>query len=108
MEKIKIRLLDRQSELLARLERTHEHLMHKQPGSPNSHEQLTETANDDVVQALDQEGREELVLVMRALDRIDSGEYYTCTVCGKEIGAARLEAIPYTDRCVNCAKNGSR
>ena len=93
LEKIKIRLLDRQSELLARLERTHEHLMHKQPGSPNSHEQLTETANDDVVQAL---------------DRIDSGEYYTCTVCGKEIGAARLEAIPYTDRCVNCAKNGSR
>ncbi len=30
-----------------------------------------------------------------------------CTICGKEIPAERLEALPETKRCVECArKNG--
>lgn len=97
-------LLARQAELQARLSRTHQHLFHKQaPVSANFHERSVETANDDLVQALDLEGREELAQVVQALSRIESGDYLSCAVCGGEIGLPRLEALPYTDRCVRCA-----
>jgi RNA polymerase-binding transcription factor DksA len=38
-----------------------------------------------------------------ALDRMDNGTYGTCQSCLKKIPAARLEAIPYTRFCVECA-----
>jgi RNA polymerase-binding transcription factor DksA len=38
-----------------------------------------------------------------ALQRIDDGTYGTCDRCGKPIAAARLEAIPYTAFCIECA-----
>lgn len=37
-----------------------------------------------------------------ALGRIDHGDYGRCTRCGTRIERERLEAIPYTRRCVNC------
>ena len=44
-----------------------------------------------------------LQLVEDALKRFDNGTYGVCVVCGREIGAARLEAIPYTPYCLNDA-----
>lgn len=44
--------------------------------------------------------------VVAALERIDSDDYGTCTNCGKEIPAARLEAVPQAPLCVTC-KQGS-
>jgi DnaK suppressor protein len=41
--------------------------------------------------------------VRAALARIDDGAYGTCQSCLKKISAARLEAIPYTRFCVECA-----
>jgi DnaK suppressor protein len=38
--------------------------------------------------------------VDEALARIDSGMYGTCTVCGKPIPDARLEAVPWTPYCI--------
>ena len=37
-----------------------------------------------------------------ALDKVDEGTYGTCEVCGKQIGAARLEFRPTSTRCVDC------
>lgn len=39
-----------------------------------------------------------------ALKKIDDGTYGTCERCGKMISAARLEAIPYTPYCIDCAE----
>ncbi|HEU4321186.1 MAG TPA: TraR/DksA C4-type zinc finger protein [Acidimicrobiia bacterium] len=41
--------------------------------------------------------------VDRALARLDEGTYGMCEVCGLEIPAARIEALPATTRCVTCA-----
>src|SRR5438270_5442114 len=41
--------------------------------------------------------------IAAALDRIDAGTYGQCQECGKQIPAERLEAIPYTPYCVQCA-----
>jgi RNA polymerase-binding transcription factor DksA len=38
-----------------------------------------------------------------ALTRIDEGTYGTCEHCGKAIPEARLQALPATSRCVDCA-----
>jgi DnaK suppressor protein len=38
--------------------------------------------------------------VQDALRRVEDGNYGKCTVCGREIEAARLEAIPWTPYCL--------
>ena len=48
---------------------------------------------------------EELLLggVDAALERIGTGAYGACQQCGGTIDAQRLEAIPYTSLCIDCA-----
>jgi len=38
-----------------------------------------------------------------ALERIEAGTYGRCENCGQEIGRQRLEAVPYTRFCLQCA-----
>ena len=38
----------------------------------------------------------------RALARLQTGTYGRCLECGAEIGPRRLEAVPWTARCVGC------
>lgn len=40
--------------------------------------------------------------VDEALQRIDSGSYGVCRVCGGEIGRPRLEAVPTASQCITC------
>lgn len=47
--------------------------------------------------------RDQLSDVEVALERIDDGTYGTCEVCGAEIAAARLEAMPSTRFCIDHA-----
>ncbi len=37
-----------------------------------------------------------------ALKRMEKGTYGKCLRCGKDIGEARLEAIPYASLCITC------
>lgn len=41
--------------------------------------------------------------VERALNRLDAGTYGSCVQCGKAINEARLEAMPATPYCIDCA-----
>jgi len=49
-----------------------------------------------------------LAAINAALARIDDGSYGTCTNCGRAIAPERLEARPWADRCIDCARNASR
>jgi DnaK suppressor protein len=40
--------------------------------------------------------------VDRALGKIDDGTFGICIVCGRDIGAARMEFRPTSVRCVDC------
>lgn len=40
-----------------------------------------------------------------ALLRCDEDGYEICERCGAPIGAERLDALPTTSRCINCAAN---
>ncbi len=47
--------------------------------------------------------RARLVELDGALARIDAGTYGVCESCGRQIGAARLAAVPGAHTCVSCA-----
>jgi len=50
---------------------------------------------------------EALMEIEAAIERAQTADWATCSQCGGEIGEARLEAIPSTDRCVTCKANST-
>ena len=42
--------------------------------------------------------------IVRALDRVEQGTYGQCQECGRPIATERLQEIPYTPHCVECAR----
>jgi RNA polymerase-binding protein DksA len=66
-------------------------------------EQATERENDEVLESLGNASEKELVMINNALKRIETGDYFYCSSCGDEIPTARLESLPFTTHCVNCA-----
>ena len=52
--------------------------------------------------------RDLLSKIDRALARIGDGTYGTCERCGKPIEKARIKALPYVDLCIKDAKAQSR
>ncbi len=49
-------------------------------------------------------GREQRLLkkIEQAIEKIDSGAFGICDVCGEEINLKRLEARPVTNMCIFC------
>jgi len=43
--------------------------------------------------------------VNEALHRIDQGRFGRCEECGEPIAKPRLQALPYTRHCIQCARN---
>jgi RNA polymerase-binding transcription factor len=52
--------------------------------------------------------RDLLQKISRALQRIDAGTYGICDRCGKPIEKARIKALPYVDLCIKDAQAQSR
>jgi RNA polymerase-binding protein DksA len=70
----------------------------------DSGERAKEMEDSEVVDALGNEAREEIQKISAALERIDRGAYGICPECGVDIDSARLEAYPYAEDCIDCAK----
>jgi len=99
---IKTKLLDKQQELSNRLKATQATEGHEVEEGLDSNAQLWEVS--EVREGLDDEAATELNQVNEALARLDAGEYGFCKSCGNEIGAMRLEALPYATLCIDCAE----
>jgi DnaK suppressor protein len=52
--------------------------------------------------------RDLLSKINRALTRMDEGIYGICARCGKPIEKARLKALPYADLCIKDAQAATR
>lgn len=104
MNKRKSELETLRSDLKARLSRYEAH-QHREDGALDKdfEEQATQTQNDEVVDSLETEAREELSQIERALDRIEQGVGDECESCGETIDPRRLQVLPYTTVCVDCA-----
>jgi RNA polymerase-binding protein DksA len=58
--------------------------------------------------SIEQNVRDLIQKIDRALKRIDDGTYGICEVCGKPIEKARIKALPYVDLCIKDAQARSR
>lgn len=94
-------LVQLKTELSGRLERLS--VDRSKSHSSDSTEQAVERENDEVIDQLENDTRTELLHVQQAIQRIEAGSYGICAKCGKAISPARLQAIPYSTLCINCA-----
>ncbi len=96
-------LLEKKALLDARLERINANL--RRGFEADSKEMAKQLEDTEVVDALGNEARDELLKISTTLQRIDDGVYGTCVVCEEDISAARLQAYPYADECIECARD---
>ncbi len=65
----------------------------------------TEAFEQEMSTSLLTNGRQMQIEVAAALDRIDEGTFGKCMQCGDDLSAGRLQALPYTRYCLDCAQN---
>lgn len=102
-EHFKLKLLLLKEEMAQRIDAIDKDMKHEGMSS-NWTEQANERENDEVLESLGNASENELLMINKALKRIDNGEYFSCSNCGENIPAARLELLPFTSHCVNCAE----
>ena len=100
-EALKAELEEKLAELQVRLASIKKDVTQSHSG--DSAEQAQERENDEVVDAIGNETAQSIRVIQAALNRIEDGTYGICDSCGKDIGDARLAAVPEATRCVECA-----
>ncbi|HRH40220.1 MAG TPA: TraR/DksA C4-type zinc finger protein [Pyrinomonadaceae bacterium] len=103
-QQMKEELLRRRKEIVERLGRVENHLRHTdKPLEADFAEQAIERANDEVLEVLDENMRNEVIQIDHAIELMEKGDYGICQACQNPIAQKRLEALPYTSICINCA-----
>lgn len=97
----KSRLQARLKELDSRLHEIEDEL--DVPHSADWDEAAVEREGDEVLESLGLSGQQETARIRAALARIREGTYGECVRCGNEISQERLELLPDTPFCKDCA-----
>lgn len=66
-------------------------------------ENAIDSEQDEVLEGVGKATNEEIIQIKQALAQIDAGTYGTCRHCGTAIDPERLEALPFSTRCVKCS-----
>ena len=105
LEQIRTRLLARRAELQQRSSRVGQDLSRQlEPLSADSDDRAIQLENDESLQAIGQAAMLELAEIDVALERMALGLYGTCRICGNDISAARLAAVPQASVCQRCGQ----
>jgi DnaK suppressor protein len=67
-----------------------------------------DSANDEISSQLVEIESRELSQIEHALQRIAAGVYGRCEFCGGKIAEPRLNALPYTNSCIDCQRENER
>ena len=105
-EALRAELIQKKDELSARLAKITANL--RRGYEADSKERAKQLEDNEVVDALGNEARTEIVKISAALRRLDTGDYGLCVECGLPIHEARLKAYPYADECIECAEFDER
>ena len=103
---VREQLESKKAELSARLDRITANL--RRGYEADSKERAKQLEDNEVVDALGNEAREEMAKISLAMKRFDAGTYGTCSECGANIDPDRLVAYPYADECIECAEFDER
>jgi RNA polymerase-binding protein DksA len=108
-EEVRSNLIAMLDELNLRLARITNNIKHSEvPLEKDFAEQATQNENDEVMDYLGNSARTEIEMIKQAIVRIDNGQYGICQVCGEPISKERLEAVPYSNMCIQCASKAER
>ena len=106
LQERKQQLLTLRNDYTQRIEAIQVDSHHKEkPVEKDFAEQATQSENDDVLAALDDEAQHMVMLIDASLSRIKKGNYGHCSECGLEIPSPRLDAIPFAHLCIECAED---
>lgn len=94
-------LVARKADLEARMHQVEEGL--DSHGEKDWEELAVERADDEVLEDLGNAAAQEIRMIDAALARVEAGEYGFCVKCGNEIAAHRLDVLPATPFCADCA-----
>ena len=73
------------------------------PAPADDEDRATEREEDEVLEQLGNAGLQEIQMIEAALKRVSEGSYGDCAKCGETIADERLDLLPYTPLCRNCA-----
>ena len=105
LKAIETKLNELKKELSTRIEAIHKDTHHvNEPVEKDFAEQATQSENDDVLNAIDNESQQTVYLIDSALKDIAEDRYGYCHSCGEMIGDKRLDAVPYAQYCIQCAE----
>lgn len=102
----KLALMTRHADLSARLTKIEAEL--GEHDAKDWEDLATEREGDEVLEGMGLSGQQELRQIEAALSRIQSGTYGACVRCGTEIAPDRLDLLPYTPFCRDCAAQRER
>lgn len=73
------------------------------PATLDDEDRASEREEDEVLESLGRAGLQEIQMIEAALKRVSDGSYGICAKCGETIADERLDLLPYTPLCRNCA-----
>lgn len=95
-------LLRHREELNRRIEQRRQEMVMDQDREDEMGLALRNSSTGLAIATIEREVRT-LAEIDLSLRRMETGDYGRCGVCGEKIPMARLKAIPWTRRCVECA-----
>ena len=104
LKKLKSQLLNRRREMLAQV--AHLEFEREELGQ-HFIESIDSAQKENLVQLVnkfDERGKEEIEEIDLAIDKMESGSYGKCELCGKSIPIKRLQVLPATRLCRQCAQ----
>lgn len=105
LEAYKSQLQNMRNEFTHRVEALEKDIHHtEEPVEKDFAEQATQSENDDVLNALDDEAKTTIIQIDNALLRIQNGNFGICETCGNHINEDRLQVIPFANLCITCAE----
>ena len=98
----KQRLIKRRHDLAGHLQEVEHRL--DEPMTKDWEDRSSERQGDEVLESLGHAELAELRRIDAAMDRIAAGTYGICQKCGDPVSDERLDLLPDTPFCKNCAQ----
>jgi DnaK suppressor protein len=109
VEKFKKLLLARRQELQRSIAQTQEEGRAMQNSyGPDEGDRANSSLDKELLFHQTTHSRGLLGAIDAALGRIADGTFGQCMVCDEEIGAKRLEALPWTRYCISCQESSEK
>ena len=109
LERFKKLLLARREELQRSIAQTQEEGRNMQQSyGPDEGDRANSSLDKELLFHQTTQARGLLGAIDAALGRINDGTFGQCMVCDEEIGAKRLEALPWTRYCISCQESSEK